>query len=80
MSWKMLALLVAPAIGRAVSRGVLATKDLEVPKGAGLLWARKGARPVAVGPIFHEHRIPEDAATLRTGIQVGRCLEILGHS
>lgn len=53
----MLALLVSPAMGRAVSRGVLATKDLEVPKGAGLVWARKGARPVAVGPIFHEHCI-----------------------
>lgn len=56
MSWKMLALLVSPAMGRAVSRGVLATKDLEVPKGAGLVWARKGARPVAAGPKYHEHR------------------------
>jgi len=54
MSWKMLALLVSPAMGRAVSRGVLATKDLVVPKGAGLLCARKGALPVAVGPTIHE--------------------------
>lgn len=39
-------------MGIAVSRGWFATNEA-TPKGAGLLWARKGARPVAVGP-FHQ--------------------------
>ena len=46
----MLALVESPTMGMAVSRGALATKVPEWPKGAGLLAARKGARPVAVGP------------------------------
>lgn len=46
----MLDLLTLPAIGRAVSNGVFATKDLETPKGAGFDSAKKGVRPVAVGP------------------------------
>ena len=46
----MLELVVSPAMGKAVSRGVLAMNEREVPKGAGLLWARNGARPVGVGP------------------------------
>ena len=46
----MLELVVSPAIGRAVSRGAFATNERDVPKGAGLDWARKGARPVGVGP------------------------------
>lgn len=46
----MLALVVSPTMGIAVSRGALATKDRVVPKGAGLLAARKGADPVVVGP------------------------------
>ena len=46
----MLALVVSPTIGREVSRGVLGTKDLDAPKGAGLVSARNGALPVAVGP------------------------------
>ena len=50
MSWKMLAFVVSPTIGREVSRGVLGTKDLDAPKGAGLVSARNGALPVAVGP------------------------------
>jgi len=47
----MLAFWVSPTIGRAVSRGVLGTKDLDAPNGAGLLSAKKGVRPVAVGPV-----------------------------
>jgi len=47
----MVAFWVLPTIGRAVSRGVLGTKDLDAPNGAGLLSARKGVRPVAVGPV-----------------------------
>ena len=39
-------------MGKAVSRGLLATNEREVPKGAGLLWARNGARPVGVGPSY----------------------------
>lgn len=46
----MLVLLTSPTIGRAVSNGVLATKDLEAPKGAGFDSAKNGVRPVAVGP------------------------------
>ena len=46
----MLAFVVSPTIGREVSRGVLGTKDLDAPKGAGLVSARNGALPVAVGP------------------------------
>lgn len=51
MSWKMLAFWVSPTMGRAVSRGVLGAKDLDAPNGAGLLSARNGVRPVAVGPM-----------------------------
>ena len=38
-------------MGRAVSSGVFGTKDLDAPNGAGLVSAKKGARPVAVGPV-----------------------------
>ena len=41
---------MSPAIGKAVSKGEFATNDREVPNGAGLLWAKNGARPVGVGP------------------------------
>ena len=47
----MLAFWVSPTMGNAVSRGVLGTKELEAPNGAGLLSARNGVRPVAVGPV-----------------------------
>lgn len=68
----MLAFWVSPTIGRAVSRGVLGTKDLEAPKATGLISAKNGVRPVAVGPecmlemvprvqvcrIAYQHRFP----------------------
>ena len=60
ISWKMLALLVSPAMGIAVSNGWLGTNEADGPNGAGLLWARKGARPVAVGPC----NISKDASVL----------------
>ena len=59
-------------MGSAVSNGALAT--YEAPNGAGLVIARNGARPVAVGPYSvvntepiglpaghgsHQHRSPE---------------------
>lgn len=53
----MLAFWVSPTIGRAVSSGVLATKDLDAPNGTGLLSAKKGVRPVAVGPILYQRNI-----------------------
>lgn len=38
-------------MGRAVSSGAFGTKDPDTPKGAGFISARKGALPVAVGPV-----------------------------
>ena len=46
----MLAFEVSPEMGKLVSNGEFATKVAEGPKGAGLLSARNGALPVAVGP------------------------------
>ena len=46
----MLVLLTPPVIGTAVTSGAFATKDLETPKRTGFDWAKKGVRPVAVGP------------------------------
>ncbi len=77
----MLAFVVSPTIGREVSRGVLGTNDLDAPKGAGLVSARKGALPVAVGPwnqlamalldVMEEDRL--------TSKDLWGGLEILGH-
>ncbi len=50
INWKMFAFVVSPTIGRAVSKGLLATKEPVGPNGAGFVSARKGASPVAVGP------------------------------
>lgn len=47
----MLVLSVLPAIGAAVSSGVLGTNFPFGPENSGLISARKGARPVAVGPV-----------------------------
>lgn len=53
MYWKMLVLLVLPAMGMAVSRGPTnATNEDSAPNGAGLVAARKGAVPVGVGPFI----------------------------
>ena len=46
----MFAFVVSPTIGRAVSKGALATKEPVGPNGAGFVCARKGTSPVAVGP------------------------------
>ena len=46
----MFALVASPMMGRAVSKGALAAKEPVGPNGAGFVWARKGASPVAVGP------------------------------
>ena len=54
----MLALLVSPAMGIAVSNGWFGMNEADGPNGAGLLWARKGARPVAVGPNQHQQDSP----------------------
>lgn len=37
ISWKMLALLVSPAMGMAVSKGSLGMNEADGPNGAGLL-------------------------------------------
>ena len=44
INWNMLALLLLPTMGRAVSNGVLGTKAFRLDS------AKKGVRPVAVGP------------------------------
>jgi hypothetical protein len=48
----MLVSFVFPAIGRAVSSALLATKEDSTPNGAGFVWAKKGAAPVGVGPVL----------------------------
>lgn len=48
--WNMLLLAVFPEMGRAVSRGALATKDMEA-NGAGFVCARNGVWLVVVGPV-----------------------------
>lgn len=73
----MLELVVSPAMGKAVSRGALAMKEREVPKGAGLLWARNGARPVGVGPREIDYQasaswFPRTCIDLRGGLEVLR--------
>ena len=51
MSWKMLALLVLPAIGMFVCNGFAGTNVADsAPNGAGLVLARYGGTPVGVGP------------------------------
>lgn len=47
----MLVFPVLPLIGAAVSSGVLGTNFPSGPENSGLISARKGARPVAVGPV-----------------------------
>ena len=77
----MLALLVSPTIGRAVSRGVFGTNDLEAPNGAGLLSAKKGARPVAVGPDLQlaTASCGSYVESIFTSKELGCSLEVLGH-
>ena len=77
----MLAFVVSPTTGREVSRGVLGTKDLDAPKGAGLVSARKGALPVAVGP---RNRLAMAFIAVmglqkRTSKDLWSGLKILGH-
>ena len=50
MSWNIEPLLVLPDMGSEVSRGAFGVKVLPGANGAGLVFARKGAAPVAVGP------------------------------
>ena len=77
----MLAFVVSPTIGREVSRGVLGTKDLDAPKGAGLVSARKGALPVAVGPSNRSAVALLDVKgqEMFTSKDLWGRLEILGH-
>ena len=77
----MLAFVVSPTIGREVSRGVLGTKDLDAPKGAGLVSARKGALPVAVGPgdILAMALVDVKGQERLASKYLWGCLEILGH-
>ena len=55
---KIEVLLTLPTIGIAVSKGLLATKVPDAENGAGLVSARNGAVPVAVGPCYCELMIP----------------------
>lgn len=79
----MLAFWVSPRMGIAVSNGALATKVLVAPKGAGLVAARKGASPVAVGPMLTISKDMQRGVCLYsggfTGIYFWSGLEILGH-
>ena len=44
----------SPEMGSAVSKGEFGTNVPEGPNGAGLVWAKNGAPPVAVGPIANQ--------------------------
>ena len=66
-----------PWMGSAVSKGALAT--YEAPNGAGLVIARNGARPVAVGPclLVNTEPIGLELGRHLTGIEFGGGLEVL---
>lgn len=76
----MLVLLTPPAIGTAVTSGAFATKDLETPKRTGFNWAKKGVRPVAVGPCDSSQLMGDFfLGTFNTGIYFWRRLEVLWY-